>query len=383
MKRFAPLLVIGPVLLVLLGFGLWGLLAPDHEMSWAENRTLAQFPVLDPHAWTGIPTAFNDYTADQFPARERLLRVYTRLQLALGKKQVRGAFVSRDGWLFIQSYDADMGALAAALTRAAETQPGPEYWYAALPTKPFCLPEADPLLIETAGRENLERMETALAGTAVRMTEAATALAETGPLAERQAQWYATDFHWNGRGAYAAISHILREMQAAGAIGTVSTEDLLSWETPDREYQGDLNRRFSNVFPIEAAGPVVHCRAELACYTSRDDSAPVAREAVFGSGLRETGRVDYNSLYAPNMAYLRVVNPQAPEQKRLVLLKDSLANAGLEIFFALFSQVEVVDARYTQAQPFSDLAQTADLVLVMLHQNNPAAETQAYLRGED
>ena len=121
--------------------------------------------------------------------------------------------------------------------------------------------------------------------------------------------------------------------------------------------------------------------ASLSYYDSPGSTAPVPRETLIGSGL-DKDPVTYNDVFTYNLGYYRVENPNAPEDKSVLLLKDSFQNASTDYFSSIFRELHVVDPRaYRETPGLSGfLAENdVDLILFFYHQNNVSPELTAFL----
>ena len=112
--RRSQLLVIGCFFGFLLAGLILGILHPDRTASTVENRSLAQRPAMRRILtdFSGFTSDFDIYAADQFPGRERLIQLYTRLELIQNKKFIRKTFCLQDGWLLLKPTltNADTGS---------------------------------------------------------------------------------------------------------------------------------------------------------------------------------------------------------------------------------------------------------------------------------
>lgn len=383
-----------PVIICFFGFFLaclvWGLLQPDRAKSEAENRPLTQRPAMRRIVtdFSGFARAFDSYAADQFPGREQRIRDYTVLELAQGKKLARKAYCL-NGWLFTKlghTNPEQMDELQAALSTAADT--GLPLVYCAVPLKNEVLHDIDPSYFsDEVGAENKEALFAMLAGVDRLTAIDASAPLLAGSLAEREQLFYKTDFHWNARGAFAASQEIARQLAASGLIDAASIPqaDAFVWSElgTEKQYQGDLNSWFSDLLPMQEAIPrfVPADPASLSYYDSPGSTEPVPRETIIGSGL-DKNPVTYNDVFTYNLGYYRVENPNAPEARSVLLLKDSFQNATTDYFSAIFREIHVIDPRaYRETPGLSGfLAENdVDLILFFYHQNNVSPELTAFL----
>ena len=190
------------VLLVLLLFG------PRETRSLTEGRALAGRPVMDLHDPAALTQAFTDYAADHLPLREDLLRLDTRVQVALGKRSVRDALIADDGWLFLRVYRADFWQrerLLSALDHAMQDCPDVSFVYGVLPHKTDALPERTaPYLDSRIGTENRQTLEAAMEERlpGLLAVDVAGEFLTNYSASERESFYFKTDFHWNPRGVF-------------------------------------------------------------------------------------------------------------------------------------------------------------------------------------
>lgn len=367
---------------------------PKHAVSMTENRNLAQRPVNDLTDLRALTENWADYVVDQFPFRERLLKVYSALELAQDKRLTRNTYITEDGWLMTRIYPVSEGerlTFVWAIDSAARNTE-PDFVYAVLPQKNDMLSElAEPYVDNSVSVENkaalLTEMEKA---TEVKTLDVGGYLLETYSLKERMQMYYRTDFHWNSYGAFLAAQYIGEEMAATGLLDgvTLPTSEDFHWEElgEDHLYCGDLNRRLSYLLSMHENIPNYSLRdaAQVRYYRSVDDSVPVEREEIVGSGLAEDC-LNYNGISTANLSYYRVVNPNARSAKHVLILKDSYQNPTIDYFTELFAEVAVIDPRYySEPYSFSEILEQndIDIVLLMYHQNNHSIELSDFFHGK-
>lgn len=389
-ERLLPICFFGFFLAICLAFFLCGLLGPAAATSHTENRALAPRPALR-RVFTdlgGFAQDFESYAQDHFPARETLLRTYTQLERAQGKHYYRSAYVLSDNWLLTPTYRTtaqQRADLQAALQTAAQSAP---LAYCVLPTKNAVLYDLDPRYFSAdVDAQNKTALLAALQTVDGLTAIDASAPLCTGPLSTRKQYFYQTDFHWNARGAYRASEAIAAELVGSGLLdaAAVPRADAFVWtDLTGRAYQGDLNRRFSNLFSMQEQLPLftpADCADWVyALHPDQTDSVP--RQSIVGSGLADAASLDYNRLFTDNLGYYRVENPHAPDARSVLLLKDSFQNATVDYFCSIFREVNVVDPRfYQEALDYPALvsARGIELVLFFYHQNNLSAELIDFL----
>ncbi len=386
LSSYATIAVFFGFLTLLLALSLF---LPDAPRSESENRALVQKPVNDLSDLRALTGQYENYVVDQFPYRETLLSLYTRLELAQGKRFVRDTYLTDGDYLLPLCYPVSSQSLQAftqAIGDAAAAHPEIDFAFAVLPQKSDMLYElASPYLDNRVGERNKQALLAALAKLpTVQCIDVGAYFTETYPLAERSQLYYRTDFHWNAHGAFAAAQYIGGLLVPEG-ITAPDSEDFV-WEEigGNRTYAGDLNRRFSYRFSTEERIPYYRPEntQKLQYFLSADDAQPVDRTAIIGSGLLQD-TLTYGGISTENLGYYRVVNPRAPVERCVVILKDSFQDPTTDYFSELYAQVVVIDPRaYHAPYTFAELLaeNDVDLVLFMYHQSNASAELAAFLQ---
>ena len=101
--RFVALILVLLTALSVLTFAL-----PAKEFSENENRYLAQFPEV---TWERIVSGafqseLTEYLSDQIPGRDRWIQFNTAVKKLLGKKEINGIYLGKDGYYFQQFTDS-------------------------------------------------------------------------------------------------------------------------------------------------------------------------------------------------------------------------------------------------------------------------------------
>lgn len=371
-------------------FFLLSIFLPDRLASVAEGRMLMQRPVTDLTDLTTVTENWTEYVVDQFPFREELLEAYSALELGLGKHYTRNTYVTEGGWLMTYIYPVQpvrRQALVQAVADAAGQSDVPLV-YAVVPQKNDMLAHlAAPWMDNRVSDANKAALLEELAAAGVATIDVGADFLQQYTAEEREGFYYRTDFHWNARGAFLAARYISGQLAAAGLLGDgdLPEETDFVWDELGQEhlFQGDLNRRFSNLLSMREEIPLYTPAdsSQLRYYWSVDDSRPAAREEIMGTGLGKQ-TVDYNGLSTANLGYYRVVNPDARTNQTILILKDSYQNPTTDYWSELFYQVVVIDPReYGEPYSFPQLLEEngVDLVLLLYHQNNASEELVSFL----
>lgn len=386
------LILIVPVFACLLTFFVLGMYTVPQLTSSAENRQLMQMPVLDTSNVSKFTQDLSTYVVEQFPFREDLLKAYSFLELMQRKKFSRETYIAQDAWLMTASYrfkDDQLKNLSGALSNAVSKAPqNVEFYYTILPIKSACFASLEPNYIDDSASEyNRKHLSEELGGQGrVKIIDVSKYFDDSFDQSGRKAMYFHTDYHWNALGAYNAADYIQKMLSSFGSIKTgdmFSEMDFTFESAKDKLYQGDLNRRFSNLFDMKEQIPIVTPRDKdrLQYFVSVGDEKPVNRSDIVGSGLYKDV-ITYNDAYTGNLGYCRIVNDLAPCGKKILIFKDSYEDPMGEYFASIFKEVQLIDLRYySEPYDFSDLInkKPADIVMFMFHQNNCSQELIDFL----
>ncbi len=382
--------------LFLCSFALLGATMPDEEISDTENRELQQLPEVDlqqlsEYKISDMETLANDldtYTVDQFPYREDLLKIYSRLESEQGKVSSRTNYITQDGWIMTYIYSISESQ-RQRLDQALETihkKTGLPLVYALVPQKnDMLVPLMEPYYDNYNSEENkaqlLKRFNTR---DFIETVDIGTYFLDNFSLEERMKMYYKTDLHWSFEGAYNAAAYTCSRMLEAGILkcDTLPDRNDFTWlDFTGKNYLGDLNRFYSYIYPMNENIPYYSCKdASQMIYT--DDTGPVTRETIVGSGI-SNNELDYNGLSTYNLGYFRVENPSSRSDQKVLILKDSFQNATTDYFTEVFREVDVIDPRfYKSSETILELVnqRDIDIILFFYHQNNISNELISFLQ---
>ncbi len=95
----------GAFFAVLCGFWLADIFCKDRIYSDWEKRMLAQKPGFSISGLLNgtFGTSYEEWLTDQFPGRDQWVSVKTRCEILLGKKEIQGIYLGKDGYMFAES----------------------------------------------------------------------------------------------------------------------------------------------------------------------------------------------------------------------------------------------------------------------------------------
>lgn len=312
---------------------IWFLIAPPRDFSPNENRWLSQRPEFSVSAlFSGkLSRACEDYLSDQFPLRDQWIVMQAAMQRGTGRLENNEVYFGRQLVRTFWQYDtANLSRNLKAIEGFAEKADLPVY---AVPVPNACeicrdaLPGAAP----DQSQEKILADASDLMQSAQLVDTRQTLLdAADTPL------YYATDHHMTTAGAYLVYTALADAMGLTPLPESAYTKTIVSdsftgtlyrrsgawWTTPDTIERWDAPDVTATLEVLPAGD--MHD-------TIYDDSA------LSGS--------DQYAYFAYGNQPLEVVRTNA-DGGRLLLIKDSYANAVLPFLCAHFSEIHIVDLRY-------------------------------------
>ena len=315
--------------------------AKDRSFSEMENRNLQQFPALSADSFvTGrFESSFETYVSDQFPFRDSWVRLNGLMQQMLGKREINGIFLGKDGYL-IQNFTMPDETLTEntvrAVTAFASRHPEmPMYVLVAPSALTVCenlLPAGAP-----AGDENgyVDRLRRELKADNLRFVDVREALQT---LNETEQVYYRTDHHWTTPAAYAAYCEF---RTAAGLKGGPATYDR---RLVSDSFHGTLTA-------------MCGCRTEetdeIIVFVPQNENlnrvVSYPAEGVSSVSFYDTAKLgtrDQYALFFGGNHPLVKIETDSSAEKTLLVFKDSYANCFVPFLTADYSEIVMVDPRY-------------------------------------
>lgn len=342
-------------------FSLGTFLTKDREFSEMENRPLAQKPQLTTEkVFSGeFGTAFEDYMADQIMWKDGLMSVKTMSDLVLGKRYQNGVYFADDGWL-LQRFTEDRANIdgnIAAINEfaAAQTAAGRTVDMLLVPNS-ICI-NADKLpksAVTDDQRETIAHVKETLSP-AVKLYDPTNDLM-TMQRSGKQT-YYRTDHHWTSPAAKMALEEWLGSMGVPLPAGNYELREVGG-------FYGTLYSKAPTGFmPAENFGYYVNPAGQYTVeYVAEKKTAASMTDESF---LAKKDK--YASFFGGNFAHM-VIRSNAQGGKVLVL-KDSYANAALPLLADVFSEIHVVDLRYYHTDTVSSILDANGISRVMLLYN--------------
>lgn len=346
------------------------LLLPKKDFSPNENRMLAAFkaPSAENLADGSFMKDLGEYLSDHFVGRDLWVSVNTLAALASGKRENNGVYTAKGGGLIdgfaekdaklfdenvraVRDFGAALEELSIPLTAIVA------------PTATQVYPEKLPSLAVVKDSEPLFAELAEIPGY-VDVRPALTA-AKDEPI------FYHTDHHWTGYGAYVAYA-ALRTAQG----GTVREYGAYQPQTVTDSFFGTLYSRFGLFAGIKPDSIVTPAAEALGGVTMTDPKGNV-RESIYAPEKLEE-KDKYLYFFGGNDSVIEIAAENSTG-RRLLLVKDSYANAFLPYLIPDYDEITVIDPRYYPGSVLQK-AKEGEYTEVMVLYNLKSFASDSYVR---
>ena len=318
-----------------------GLFLPDREYSAAERRRLAELPALsaDSVGSGSFMDGAETYLQDQFPFREAFRQIKSLVATEVfGQKDVHGIYVA-EGYAAKLDYPLDTASVDYAAGRFGavyETllkDSGCRVWLSVIPDKnQFLAPENGyPCL-------DFTKLVSRFSG---QMPYAS--LIDISPYLELS-DYYRTDIHWRQE-RLADVAAALAEAMGTKLSGTYRQKAAADSFSGVYRGQSALPMETEKLNFLEA-DYLEHCRV----YDYETD-----REIPVYDLSAAKSADPYGMFLGGSKALLRLENPAAPEDKRLILFRDSFGSSIAPLLAEGYREIILADIRYITPAALGEL----------------------------
>lgn len=344
MKKVQQMISAVIFLAVLFGLMFSSLLLPKKSVSETENRTLAEVPQLtaagikDKSYMDGVET----YAADHFVLRDQWVVVKSAAELAAGKKEIGGVYITDERLIGkLTEDDVDEVRLKQSIDGVRAFAQNTE-----TPVAMLLAPTAAEVYSDTlpAYAPNLDQQQLiSLVADDLRGDVTMINVYNSLYAMRNEYIYYRTDHHWTSYGAFLAYQTAIKKL----GFSSVSYE-MYNIEHAADDFRGTLYSKslYRGIEPD---------MIDLYHYNGTD---PVTSVTI-NDGLNET---EYQSIYFWDFlntsekysvflgrnAAMVTVRTNVKNDKKLLLIKDSYANSMLPFLTEHYSEIVLLDMRYVR-----------------------------------
>lgn len=354
----------------LFGFGIAHFILPDRDFSEQENRYLSQFKAPTPKTLRSgkFMEDFEDYITDQFPLRDRWIRLKALSERALGKQENNGVYFGTDGQTlfarFTRLSEEELEKRVGYVSALADNLDVPVY-FSIIPDKSYVWANRLPANAPNVDDGWTNETAKALAGQRVRYIDLYGAL-------NGDNVFYRTDHHWSTMGAYQGYLALANAMNNSVTVldyeptlvsdsfyGTTYSSSGAGWIKPDEMYTW-----------VPEGGE----NGQILVYRYPED-APIEGSLYDLSKLEVKDK--YSMFLGGNQPLCFIYNPEGTGN--LLVIRDSYSDS-LAPFLALdYQQIHLFDLRYNNKSLKKYVADNGiDQVLVLYSASNFTTDSNLF-----
>ena len=360
-NKIRNLILVIVFVLFIFGFAVAGLIQKDREFSEMENRNLAQFPKFSFESLkSGDFTAgIESYMSDQVFLKDNLVSLKTDCERVVLKSYQNGVYFSDDGY-YLQQYtenklqiDKNIGYLnewAESLDESVAVK------FMLVPNSISV--NADKLPAFSVNDDQLKSIEHIEQGLSdrIELFNAYDSLKKASD--EGKQVFYKTDHHWTDDGVKAVFEAFTGEKIGEDYDGTIIRNDF--YGTLYSKAPSALTKAETMVLPkhSEAGYTVNYVKENKTTETLIDESFLDKKDK-------------YASFMGGNFARVDITSKGSANDKKVLILKDSYANAMMPYLADYYSEIIMVDLRYyhMEAQTVAELVQSEGVDEVLMIYN--------------
>lgn len=353
-QRFS-LVFMGLMVLLLL----MNVLHKDIAKSEAENRTLEQKPAFSIGDIVSgkYSSKFSDYVSDQFPMRSRFIKTKSRFDLATGKDKINGVYIGKQGYLMEGFKEADKEVTQAkidVINKFAAKNTNINTSVLLSPNKVEIYKNYLPRFAPEDSQTDYIKSLKAGFSPKVKLVDV---IGTFNRLKNNEQLYFKTDHHWTVDGAYAAYEDYCRAMNLQPVSKGALTKSLAS------------NDFYGSLYYKNAAGIGKPDQIEL--YLQQGNYPVLVK--YFDTKKKVASLYDVSKLSTKdpyqvftggNHTQIRI-RTNIDTERKLLLIKDSYANAMLPFLVNNFSEINVIDMRYFTGS-IKDVMNNADVTDVLI-----------------
>ncbi len=339
-SRLGDILVISTFLVLIYGFTVASLFAPEKGFSENENRVLASKPDF---TWESLfdgsyATDYETYVTDQFVFRDSWISVKTGVERMLLKRDINGVYFAKDGYLIekLSEEDVDQTQMEKNITYLTDfiqkygEQLGEDRVHAMIvPTAYEILTDKLPAFATGFDQDVLlDRIQGVLGNQFV----------DTRSILRAHADdyiYYRTDHHWTVKGAYLAYT----EWAKANGF-TPWSEEEFKIRLVSSDFLGTIYSKVNvNVAPDEM---YIYDTDET--YTVEYNMDKIKHDTLYALDRLETK--DKYTVYLSGNNALVEIDSTVGNGRNLLIIKDSYAHCFAPFVANHYENVYMVDFRY-------------------------------------
>lgn len=363
-------------LLTIFGFFIFTFVTPSKSMSLLENRNLAQRPDLTKdNLLTGeYSKRFEQYYNDQFPMRDSFIETNALINKDFFRQKViEDVYVADDGYLLSQVAKGtltDAKKIANSINQFADNlaEKNINVYTALMPNKPTMMENKFPSYFPSYGQNNMDLLYKVLN----KNTHPIDSRVSLKKHMNEEYMFFYTDHHWQAKAAFYAYQNVMSEIIKQEKFNDrVYQYNDYSWELMGKPFYGSDARKTTSANAKKSDRVLVAELKEnhkpfVLKWGTRSKKDLYSREFLTKNDLYTNRYVAY---LGGDYSQLMITNPNQKNKKKVLVIKDSYANAFIQFLVPHYKETHVLDLRHYNKMPVEQYVEENKIDQVVLINN--------------
>lgn len=315
------------------------LFTPNKSFSDSENRNLEPLPTFSIQNLLDkkFTSHYETYMSDQFAFRDFWIGMKSDIDRTIGRKENNGVYIGKNGFLlqkFNKPEDQDVKSKIKAINDFHLANPNVEKHVMLIPTAISILENKLPNFVSHDDELTyIDKVKKSL-NTEINFIDVYPTLRSK----ENEYIYYKTDHHWTTKGAYYAYLELSKIFNF-----TPTQKESFNIKKITNSFYGSLYSKggFRHIDPdsIELYEPKEGIKYKVE-YVDEDKTSSTLYE------MNNIKKKDKYTVFFNGNHPLVKITTENKSGKKIVVVKDSYANALLPFLLPHFSEIQVIDLRY-------------------------------------
>lgn len=344
-------------------------LKPQAEYSEKEKRVLETRPELDLDSFLegDFQQTYENYLNDQFFARDLWVKLSVNTEILLGKKDINGVYIGKDGYLLEKYEDSDFDAdlLEENIYILSDFLNYMEEEYGKKHVTCMMVPSKSTIMSKKLPKYAKPYSESKIIKALKEELETPSNLIDLSKVLKKHSEeeiFYRTDHHWTSLGAYYAY----REWAKKTKHKVKEKEDFTIETAFDDFYGTTYNKVQCKVKPdkIELWKTKKSLKVEI------DDGKKKKKfDTIYFPEEAKKSDDDYSVFFSGNTKQIVIDVKGNHTGKTLLVIKDSFANSFVPFLLDDYDRIIMLDLRYRKDSIFSVFEEYPDISDILVLNN--------------
>lgn len=379
MNKIGQFTLISLFIFFIFSFCIVFLLSDTSEYSYWENRTLAQKPELTLDTiQSDFSSSYENYFTDQFPLRDTFVYSYIKYQQLTNQTYIQNHYIDEDLFVYPKPLEEvpyeQIDVAAKNINQLADyTLSISDFLFFYMPNRIVVLHENYPSFLKGENRVKAKDYLLQQLDEEMKKTDLNEMFMSSFSREQLKKLYYQTDHHWNAEGALAGF-YFIRNTLLNESLDLQFTDSNYVLNTAPLDFLGSYNRQIYSIITdhqdeVNYYESSTLNKDELKIYLGPvADNNLIPYEQIYHPGIYlNESPIMYDRIFTNDYKEVNLVYPNALNDKKVLIIKDSYTNAISLLLAEQFTQTTLYDVRHNQDRDLYDFLaqQSFDLVLLL------------------